>query len=352
MSHRNHDISKTLNDEDPVDVLKLAKKLKGVAHILVQQSKSTNQQIRTVCEGKNEYNGAIGIYYPNQSVKHRKYLYQSSEGIDKILFQKVIRSVIQYSNSQMVDTLYTWQGVNNALLRDRLESQKSERAIAERERRNALHELLDLKNSLKEERESVLAEANKILDEFQEDTKKDKEEVDKIFDEFAEEITRLSKLVDKLEYEKQGLQAKLAKLVDEDKIPVLFMGERKEFFQGEIKDILLYTLKKEMESMDSKNYKRRYDVLKDIINANHYEAIREQYIKKAKSSGLRNFSKMDSKMQRDLNELGFKVEKKKKHYEVSYYGDPNYVVIYANTPSDTQSAGENNLSHLINIAFR
>lgn len=35
----------------------------------------------------------------------------------------------------MVDTLYTWQGVNNALLRDRLISQREERLAAEATKR-------------------------------------------------------------------------------------------------------------------------------------------------------------------------------------------------------------------------
>ena len=42
-------------------------------------------------------------------------------------------------NSQMIETLYTWQGDNNALLRDRLFSQKEERAQDEEERRKAFY---------------------------------------------------------------------------------------------------------------------------------------------------------------------------------------------------------------------
>ena len=97
----------------------IASRLKGVAHVLVQKEGWLNSRLRRDCDYKNEYYGAIGIYYPNQAVGHKRFLYRAYEGSDDILMERVIRSVIQYSNSQMVDTLYTWSGVNNALLRDR-----------------------------------------------------------------------------------------------------------------------------------------------------------------------------------------------------------------------------------------
>lgn len=58
--------------------------------------------------------------------------------------ERVIRSVIQYSNSQLVDTLYTWSGVNNALLRDRYSRQKEERLAAELEKAKALNDADEL----------------------------------------------------------------------------------------------------------------------------------------------------------------------------------------------------------------
>lgn len=121
-------ISKTYYDENPVNVNLLASKLKGVAHVLVQESNCTNSRLKTLCNENNEYYGAIGIYFPRQAMGHRRYLYRRATGIDNRLLEKIVQVVIQYSNSQMVETLYTWQGVNNALLKDRLFSQKEESA--------------------------------------------------------------------------------------------------------------------------------------------------------------------------------------------------------------------------------
>lgn len=60
-------VSKTYSDENPVDVRKLANKLKGVAHVLIQKDACSNQYLRKLCGDKNEYYGAIGVYYPNSS---------------------------------------------------------------------------------------------------------------------------------------------------------------------------------------------------------------------------------------------------------------------------------------------
>ena len=116
----------------------------GVAHVLIQKGGWLNSPLRSKCDDKNEYYGAIGNYYTNQAVGHKKFLYRAYEGSDDVLMERVIHSVIQYSNSQMVETLYTWSGVNNALLRDRYSSQRDERIAAELEKVKALNDADEL----------------------------------------------------------------------------------------------------------------------------------------------------------------------------------------------------------------
>lgn len=57
-------ISKTYYGEDPVDIWKLSGRLKGVAHVLVEEGTWLNERIRRQCDNKNEFNGAIGVYFP------------------------------------------------------------------------------------------------------------------------------------------------------------------------------------------------------------------------------------------------------------------------------------------------
>ena len=181
-------ITKTFYDEDPVDINKLAKELKGVAHVLVQKTNCTNPRLKELCDGNNEYYGAIGIYHPNPAIGHRRYLYRMSEGIDRILSDKVTRTVMQYSNSQMVGSLYTWFGVNNAILQDRLACKREENVEAEAGRRKALYELLTLKSDLDQTKESMRqqalkeakAEADRILDDFEGDMQKKDSEIERL----------------------------------------------------------------------------------------------------------------------------------------------------------------------------
>jgi hypothetical protein len=334
-------ISKTFYDKDPVDVDRLARRLKGVAHVLVQKCNCSNMKLREQCSDKNEYYGAIGIYYPNQAVGHRRYLYRSSDGIDRILSERVIREVIQYGNRQMVDRLYTWAGVNNALLQDRLTSQEKERATAENERKLALYELLSLKADLDQKQESMKqqaledakTEADKILDDFEEDMRK-----------LQEEVARLSNEVEKLEYENQGLRRKLD---DNTSVPLLFMGDEDDFYQGEIKDLVLSTLIKGMEGIEQKT--RRHDVLRDIIQVNDYQGSSEKRAAEVKHL-LSNYTGMTPKLKHGLEAIGF-IFDESDHQKVKYYGDDRYTVIYASTPSDKGRGGKNDVRTTVKKAF-
>ncbi len=73
-------VSKKLDNSDPVDVKWLATKLKGVAHVLVQKGNWMNYRIRQACDSRNEYYGAVGVYFPNPEVQHRKFFYRAYQG--------------------------------------------------------------------------------------------------------------------------------------------------------------------------------------------------------------------------------------------------------------------------------
>ena len=82
-------VSKTVNNQDPVNIGWLCSRLKGVAHVLLEEDKQLNGQIRSACDNNNEYFGGIGIYFPNG--KHRRFLYRNYIGSDNILMDKVTR---------------------------------------------------------------------------------------------------------------------------------------------------------------------------------------------------------------------------------------------------------------------
>lgn len=334
-------VSKTYNDEDPVNVSYLASRLKGVAHVMVEEGNWLNHTIKEQCSGNNEYYGAIGIYFPSRGSSHRRYLYRSSVGYDSFLLERVVRSVIQYSNAQMVDTLFTWQGVNNALLRDRLISQRGERLAAEAAQKAAEEEAAKILDTLDEEErrirkqafEDARTEANVILDGFDAEMQKLQDQV--------EELTRANEV---LQFENQGLKAKLDSI---DNIPVLFMGDEFEFYPGEVKDLLLATLTEAAKGIQPKS--RRADIVRDIIKNNNYQKLSAAKAEEAKRI-LKNYDGMSARTRQALKDLGFEITEEGKHYKVTYYGDGRYQTAYSKTPSDGRT-GKNSAQQTINVAF-
>ena len=334
-------ISRTFSNELPLNVGLLASKLKGVAHVLVQDNVSTNGMIREQCDGRNEYGGAVGIYFPNNSIEHCRYLYRTYTNSSNVLMNKVVSLIVQYSNAQRIDSLYTWQGVNNALLTDRLLSQKKENKKSEDERKQTLYELLELKDNLSKKEQNI---KKKALDDAKAEVDELLQSVDNEIEEYQEKISRLSQEIEKLECENIGLREKLS---DNLKVPIIFLGEEDDLYPGEIKDLILLSLKEKLK--ETKPFTRRYDVIEDIIMTNNYQAISEKRTENARNL-LKNYSGMTPKIKKGLEEIGYVITHEKNHYKAAYYGDDRYMVIHGATPGDSRS-GKNNVSNTIKKAF-
>lgn len=334
-------VSKTHNNENPVDVPFLASRLKGVAHVMAEEGNWLDQTIRSQCDGKNEYHGAIGIYYTTRGMNHKRYLYSRVEGYDSFLLERVCRSVIQYANAQMVDTLFTWQGINNAMLRDRLISQREERLAAEEAQKAAEAAAAKLMDTLDEEErrirrqalEDARAEADVLLESFDAEMQK-----------LQGQVEALTRANEALQFENQGLKAKID---SRDSEPVLYMGDEFDFYPGEVKDLVLETLSEAVKGIQEKS--RRADVVRDIIRSNDYQKLsvtRAEEIKRI----LKNYDGMSARTRQDLRDLGFEISEEGKHYKVAYYGDARYQTTYSKTPSDGRT-GKNSAQQTINLAF-
>lgn len=130
-------------------------------------------------------------------------------------------------------------------------------------------------------------------------------------------------------------------------IPLLFMGNEDEFYQGEIKDFVLSAVQKELDRTEVRT--RRYDVLLDVIKSNDYDRVNEQKAETIKKL-LKNYSGMTPKIKRELEKIGF-VFDPSDHQKVKYYGDDRYTVIYASTPSDRGHGGKNNAAITVKKVF-
>lgn len=311
-------ISKTPDNSDPVDVMMLAGRLKGVAHVLVEKGRWLNNDIRVLCGDKNEYNGAVGIYFPNPVFKNKRFHPRAYEGADEILLDKIVCSVINYAIIQKVDPLYTWQGVNNAILRDRCVRRGSD--LVEMERAKRMAEIA------KDEAEREMERANK-----------EKDEAERLVDSTDEEISELNRRIENLTRENERLVAEnmglRSKISGMDAKPLLYFGGEDEFFPGEIKDIVLSVLD---DAANKRGKGRSSDVLADIVRSNDYQRLLEQRIKELKVE-MKDYSKMTGAKRQFLEQLGFIIEDGGKHYRLTYYGDPRYNTTLSKSGSDNRA---------------
>lgn len=94
------------------------------------------------------------------------------------------------------------------------------------------------------------------------------DEIDKIYDPFDEDLRQLQDKVaeltrsnEALQYENQGLRARYADITAS---PVIYLGDEEDFYQGEIRDMILSTLEEALSATE--NGTRKSDVLQDILD--------------------------------------------------------------------------------------
>lgn len=308
-------VSKKRDDTDPVDVWKLATKLKGIAHVLVEKSNRQDYRLRELCADRNEYHGTIGIYYPSSTQNHKEFFSRRAYyGYNDFLMGKVIKNVMQYNNSKIIDPLYTWQGVMNSLLTDRYTSQREEKVAAL----------------------SQASEARALVDTTDEEIK-----------EYQKQIDELTKENKSLSAENQALRAGY-EAKERDDEPLLYSGEEEEFYEDEIREMILYTLEKVASGLPEHNCRRR-DILENVIGNNEYKKTVHQKHEEVKRI-LKGYTKVTPRMKKDLEKLGFSLTEEGKHYKMTY-GNGRYTTSLAKTPSDGRHSGGNIASDIANQIF-
>ena len=338
-------ISKTYDERNPVNVKEVAKRLKGVAHVFYQEHSWSEPMLRRLSNKNNEYDGAIGLYFPNPAVGHERLLNHTYPGSGKIMTEKVVQRVIQYVNVQRPDTLYTWYGVSNALLRDKYSSKSEKLAEAESSRR--LYEIMAKASAYRAE------SADRKSVEMQKEAEEAKELVELVDAEMTQmrqQIEELTRQNDFLSSKAEALNAQF-QTKKENEVPLLFYGSEEEMFEGEIKEFVLEILESELKHRIQPKT-RRADVIGDILRSNGgAEGMFAEKQKRVKDI-FSAFSDMTAPVKSALKDLGIKVDtEKKKHYKLTYHGDERYMITVSSTPGDLSRGGKNLASEINNKMF-
>ena len=289
----------------PFNVSSLAYKLRGVAHVLLEEDNGVSKILRTTCNEKNAHHGSVGIYYPSSSANCKIISTAKYEGREKILVNQIVEIVNRYANQQARDKMLTWEGVQNEILKLRYKSAAEKRTQAE-------------------------------------------SEVDEVYSNFGQELEEKERTIEELNNriialraECQGLRTKIDNM---DEIPLLNYGQEEEFYEGEIKDHILEIL------VDAKKRIvpdcRRDHILNDVLECNKkYNEldIRRDKVKKI----LKGYTKVGDSIKRELKEFGFEIEKEGGHYKLTYKGDSRYLFTMASSGSDSQHGGGNLAAEII-----
>ena len=291
-----------------VDEGELPRRLCGVAHVLVESDKDVSRTLKDLCHGKNVYNGGMAVYFPSVSAAAKRFIPYDGMDVEKVMTQ-IVRMIFRYMNQQKRERLDTWDGI----------------------------QMMQMRRQTKQ----LLAEKRRI-EENRKQTSKEKEQY---WDEYVKAQTQVEALTEqnaRLQSELAVLRARVDSMGEN---PLLYYGDEKEFYQGEMLEFVRTALSEKLDRLpkEKDRHLRCADVLQDLLNANECEEIQAQRQTELKRV-LKGYRTLTPEIQSTLIDVGFRITEGK-HYKLTYYDDERYTVTMAKSGSDWRG-GENLISEI------
>lgn len=210
----------------------LAFKLQGVAHVIYESEESATKLSFNIDNG-NAYENRALIFYP--SAKKQVDVIECCEKSKEYIENHIINAVYSYMIQRVRKNIDTWDGI--------------------------LNEQLHLRNiELLKSKETVEEENDYLYEEFGDQLKK-----------MEETNAKQNNEIQRLTAEIQGLRMKFS---DRSQIPIIVAGEETDFYEGEIKEIILEILEEYKKNCHEGS--RRQHVIEDILQCNEYKHLPEK----------------------------------------------------------------------------
>jgi hypothetical protein len=289
-----------------VDAKKLARRLSGMAHVLVEPDRRFSIGLARQVDAQNAYGGAVAVHWPRSNDNAIRLLprdFESSSDIESEL-EQIVRSAWLF--------IKTSRGGTWASLREAVSARK-----------------------IQSLRESGTASVDEFAREFDEETAA-----------LRDQLARANATVMHLQHTLQQAQAKASSSKD----GFLRRGKEQEFYPGEIMDAILATLEEDFGSLSPDS--RRSILVRDILEAN--KAARTdtpQNIERMIKDCLSTASKITANEVHLLRQAGFEVTDGGKHYKAVFAEDQRFKFSVHKTPSDHRS-GKNLASEMIKQLFK
>ncbi|MFV3326644.1 hypothetical protein ACNFG0_09245 [Pseudomonas sp. NY15372] len=279
---------------------RLARKVCGMAHVVVEPSRDFSFKLRPQVSSRNVYAGSVGIYWPNGAG-----VTLCRRGADdaKSFEDRIFRCVAEALSVLIPPQKCGWEEVIHVKNRNAIEQLK------ENGEANEIVGLYEIEISQKDE---TIAQMKK-------------------------EIDRLSYML-RLSESKRPVQGGL----------ILDTGAEDDYFELETLSVVLDAMR-EYSSKSTHPNSRRQHLMTAILDNNNSNDLHEQKSKALKDA-LRGYRDMSKKVRDTFEELGFSVESDARHWRVVYQGDERYTYVLPKTGSDYRG-GLNAGADISNLVF-
>ncbi len=280
-----------------LDTKELAKDLAGTAHVVVEENTEITAELKERTNGTNPFNGAVHIYYSDK-VGTRIVPDEFSKA-NAFRF-KIVNAVCRRLSLVKVEDKYTWGTIKYQKLLEKYRNDQK----ANLELEKACEEILQLKEK----------------------------EHTQLIEDMETELNELRSKVQSYEYAFQNRK--------KEKIGnIMFNCSEEEFFEGEIKDMILKLLQDEKKKMDTDPNQRgwrRYHILEALLKDNEIIGKGQELDAELKDI-LSRIDRISAKDRKRLRELGF-VSRENKHNKLYFHDDDRYLITLGKTPSDSRAA--------------
>ncbi|MFL6629219.1 MAG: hypothetical protein ACJ8G1_22445 [Vitreoscilla sp.] len=281
-----------------VDPDELAKFVSGLAHVVVEPSRSFSAKLRPMVDGRNVYGNTIGVYWPKSSA--RKSYYPDQFDGDSRAMQRAISEDLRVAlANRRLSSGCTWPHLQEQLSRQRID-----------QLRNAGSASVD--DFVAAFDAEVKAKDQRLL-------------------EADTEIKRLNADLRKASASAGSSSAGLLRL-----------GKEHDLWPGEIRNLVMAVLCDSLRNL--KDGSRRQHIVSDLLEANP-EGAELASLEAEIKGALKTYRSMDAKPRSALTSVGFNITEDGKHYKATFRGDARYMFTLPKTSSDHR-AGKNAASDI------